>query len=367
VALTLREHGLAPIPLGGDDGKVPLVRYRGWKKLPGRQFLERLIGAHSTANVGILTGLSGLTVVDLDDSKLLDDMLRRFGDTPLMTGTPSGGRHLWYLSAGEGCRTRLDGLKLDIRGLGGMVVVPPSIRPTGRHAGKCYTFVKGSWDDLCRLSKVKAQALKVAMPAPLAFELDAVPEGRRGNSLFLACLNQAPHCDTFDDLIDVARTINDGYAPPLAAANVVNTAQSAWRYQIEGLNFRGNRSHGAQVVLAERLFTRLLAEHPKRGPDALALYFKLQAANSARAKRGETFAVAARAMAYQTLPWSEVRIRNATKTLVDFGLVERVHLGGTGQGDAAQYTFRSPPPVLVSKMNTNVIRHPPPLAFRDRD
>jgi len=55
-ALELRQHGLAPIPLGGDDGKVPQVsRWDRWERLPGRQFLERLTKEHPTANVGVLT------------------------------------------------------------------------------------------------------------------------------------------------------------------------------------------------------------------------------------------------------------------------------------------------------------------------
>ena len=105
---------------------------------------------------------------------------------------------------------------------------------------------------------------------------------------------------------------------------------------------------------------RLLAEYPKHGPDALALYVKLQAAHVARTARGETFAVAARAMAHQALPWTERRIRLATETLVNFGLLQRVHKGGAGLGDVAQYTFRSPPPALVSEINTNVTVHPSP-------
>ncbi len=81
---------------------------------------------------------------------------------PLVTGTPSGGVHLWYRTTGERCQVRLDGLKVDIKGIGGMVVVPPSIRPTGQHAGKAYTFVKGSWDDLIHLPTITPGALKTA-------------------------------------------------------------------------------------------------------------------------------------------------------------------------------------------------------------
>ena len=74
-ALVLRSHGLAPIPLGGEKGQTPLVLYANWKCPPGHQFLERLVGEHPTANVGVLTGLSGVTVVDVDDPKVMDRML----------------------------------------------------------------------------------------------------------------------------------------------------------------------------------------------------------------------------------------------------------------------------------------------------
>ena len=86
-ALDLHGHGLAPIPLGGDDGKVPLVSFGRWKHRPGRQFLERLTQEHPTANGGILTGLSGVTVVDVDDPELVDPMVDLFGYTPLRTST----------------------------------------------------------------------------------------------------------------------------------------------------------------------------------------------------------------------------------------------------------------------------------------
>ena len=43
------------------------------------------------ANVGVACGLSGMVVVDIDDRSLLPSMLLRFGDTPLITRTPSGG------------------------------------------------------------------------------------------------------------------------------------------------------------------------------------------------------------------------------------------------------------------------------------
>jgi bifunctional DNA primase/polymerase-like protein len=163
-ALRLAAAGLAVLPLGGDDGKVPLVKWAHWKSRPGAEFIRTLIATHPSANIGIICGLSGVTVVDIDDLDLVQPMIERFGDTPLRTQTPSGGRHHWYRSAGEECRNlrKSEGLAIDIKGYGGQVVVPPSVRFNGQFAGRCYALIAGSWEELPRLPKIRPGAL----PAP---------------------------------------------------------------------------------------------------------------------------------------------------------------------------------------------------------
>ena len=319
--LTLRDHGLAPIPLGGDDGKVPLVLYRNWKRPPGRQFLERLAGAHPTANVGVLTGLSELTVVDVDARRLVDGMLRRFGNTPLVTGTPSGGVHLWYRSTGERCQVRLDGLRVDIRGVGGMVVVPPSLRPSGRHAGKAYTFVNGSWDDLHRLPTLKAAVL---LDGP------AVYDGARNNTLFCFLLRQVRTCDTLDDLVDVARTFNSNCIPPMLDAQVVKTARSAWQFEDEDRNWLGGP---ARATFTVNDIDRLAAK-----PDAFALFAKLKVTHLARRN---PFALDARAMYRDNVMpgWSRNRYMATTNWLVESGDLVRVHQGGKRPRDPSFYVL----------------------------
>src|SRR5437588_8913304 len=101
----------------------------------------------SGANIGIGCDLSNVFIVDNDDPTVVHAMIERFGDTPLKTSTPSGGVHLWYRGAGEGCSNlRREGLEVDLKGVGGFVVIPPSIRPTGPYAGYAYDFLQGSWD-----------------------------------------------------------------------------------------------------------------------------------------------------------------------------------------------------------------------------
>jgi hypothetical protein len=142
VALELLQHRLAVIPLGGDDGKAPLVKWQRWRHPPGRDAIATLTAKHPGAIIGVLPGLSGLTVVDVDDPALVDAMLERCGATPLISATPNGGVHLWYRHAGE-CTgdhlRRLEGLDVDIKAAGGMVVVPPSITPAG-----AYTLLTGA-------------------------------------------------------------------------------------------------------------------------------------------------------------------------------------------------------------------------------
>ncbi len=329
-ALVLWGHGLALVPLGGDDGKVPLVRWQTWKRRPGRQFLERLAGKNPTANVGVLTDLSGVTVVDIDAPKLMDRMLTRFGDTPLITGTPSGGVHLWYRSTGERCRVRLDGLKVDIRGLGGMVVVPPSIRPTGQHAGKEYAFVKGSWDDLVRLPTVKPAALH---------DSGVVYEGERGVRLFRFLMHQVRACDTLDDLVDVGRTFGATCIPPLPDTEVVRTARSAWNYEAGGRNWLGGP---ARAVFTVNDIDRLVAK-----PDAFALLAKLKVTHEARRA---PFALAAVAMERdKAIPgWHRKRYMAATNWLVKSGDLVRVHQGGKGPHDTSFYVL----PIRVPNRDT---------------
>lgn len=344
----LRSRGLAPIPLGGDDGKVPLIRWRTWKHCPGKEFLERLIADHPTANVGILTGLSRVTVVDIDDLSLVDDMVRRFGNTPLKTSTPSGGVHLWYSANGERSRNRLDGLKVDIKAQGGMVVVPPSVRPSGPHAGKPYGFLSGYWDDLSRLPTLNPGSL-------FEGEKGYVREGSRNDELFSHCLAQARHCDTIDDLLDVARTFN-AYSclPGLPEGQVVKTARSAWRYQQDGRNWSGGPS---LAVFTTDDVKRLI-----HNPDAFAFLAKLNVTHGARPT---PFALDARAMRLaNVMPgWGRNKYMAVIETLRTTGDLNRVYTGGKKPNDPHLYRLSRKGP----KTGPNSNRTPsPPIRWREK-
>jgi len=127
----LIEEALGVPPLIRCNGKRPLDR--DWTKGPIRDASNwrRRLEPHED-NVGMLTG-NGYVAVDVDlqvpGAQDSFDELRRLG-LPIQTVTtltPSGGRHLLYRTATPIPSRPLEGFPgIDIKGEGGMVIVPPS-------------------------------------------------------------------------------------------------------------------------------------------------------------------------------------------------------------------------------------------------
>ena len=117
----LSQYRLVVFPLGGDNGKQPLVA--NWTKL--RLSVPTSVVSFSTANTAIAMRLSNLTVVDVDDHKALPECLDRFGETPVKVQT-SRGCHLYYRANGErGGNFRPD-LVADLKTGNAYVVAPES-------------------------------------------------------------------------------------------------------------------------------------------------------------------------------------------------------------------------------------------------
>ncbi len=237
---------MCPIPCRGEDGKVPnAYRWGTWKNRPGAKFLAKMIEDHPDANLGILTGpLSGVTIIDVDDANLVPLMLDRFGDTPLVTRTPSGGVHLWYQWNGEGCPThlrRLEGLPVDVKGKGGFTVEPPSFRPSDMAP---YRFEKGSLDDLSRLPMLRANGLGQKLDKSVAKSsksvetnfiqqpLDNSDVGTRDINLFDFARSITPdhYPHDKDGLKASVLAHNAAFNPPLPESQAVQKAYQAWKY-----------------------------------------------------------------------------------------------------------------------------------------
>jgi hypothetical protein len=303
-AETLWRAGLAPIPVGGKDGKKPLVTsFTKWKRRPGLNAIRKWIIKYPGANVGVVTGpLSGVCVVDIDSAvpMVQQQMVERFGNTPLTTRTPRSGCHLWYKYNGEASADFSPQIPVQVKSSGGFVVVPPSVRPNGPHAGCSYKFIEGTLEDLSRLPPLNPGSVDRALTATNPTRLRAVKEGRRNNSLFRHLKDHAPYCDDREALLDVGMTFGQHDCDPaLAGAEIIKTVNSVWQMKEEGRLW----AKGAEprVVVPATAIDTL-------GADALKLLLKLQLSNFDRPLR----AFAKKRPRASTVPWVILNFRRVS-------------------------------------------------------
>lgn len=366
-AVQLAQRGLAVIPCGNDDGKKPSVHWPSRRPGPNSPALSAWVEKFGAANVGVLTKLSGVTIVDVDAPELVEAMEARFGWTPLVTATPSGGVHLWYRANGERSRNlrRSEGLAVDVKAggtsNGGFIVVPPSVRPSGPHAGKAYRFVRGGWDDLARLPTLAPGSL-TDTKGPKMDPLPAVPlepapqakEGSRNETLFALLRREVFQCGTQDDLLRAALEINAAFNPPMSDAEVSNTVRSVWGYRQRNTVF-------VPGGIARVAFTEADLAAFQGDGDALMMEAYLRLAHAARS---EPFAVSDKAMVKaDVIPgWSRRRYRQARDTLLSLGRLECVRVGGHGAKDPSRFLLREGSQTETQYNNTPLRLAPAPCS-----
>lgn len=129
-----------PKPEEGREGHVcvaPLHQHGFKDATIDPAVIEAWWGAHPAANIGMATG-RGLDVLDVDGPKgerALAALVARRWPLPetceVRTGRDGGGRQLHFRSAGWMNTASKIGPQLDTRGLGGFVLLPPSVHPSG--------------------------------------------------------------------------------------------------------------------------------------------------------------------------------------------------------------------------------------------
>ena len=320
-------HGIPVFPMGGDDGKRPLVRRPDRIGLNASKELLRR-EKRPSVNLGFAPGAkTGATIVDVDssDPHWLDLAISRYGETPLKWRTPSGGWHLAYRHNGERRRVRVVEDEPIDRLAAGVCAAPPSKRIDGS-----YHFIAGNLDDWARLPKIRGEMSKEpGRPVPAASQ---AMEGTRNDKLFRSLLRVAGKVDCLDDLLDFARTLNDDYLPPLDDGEVVTVARNAWNYQTSGNNWCGRTSRAAME--GERV--KRLASMNLAGGDAIALCMLLKSIFSAP---GITFPLATKAMERDQVMagWGWKRYRRAIEILLAEGTLELTKRGGNGPGNPSKY------------------------------
>ena len=322
------DKGFRVFPTGKDAGKVPLIR--GWQKV-GRKAAIALAKQFPDANIGVIDG-DKVTRIDIDDPELIDGSIRRFGDTPVKVGTPSGGLHLWFAANGERRRTGFEGQKIDLLGKGGFGVAPPSVNS----GVGVYRFLEGGLDDVDRLPLIRPGALPPKVYSTNTYDprkpgsgMEGVPEGHRNNALFSQCLRYLKDGGDPELLEWQAAAWNEGFGSPLPEMEVLKTAKSAVQYHL-----RGNNWIGGNGVLKT---TRAEFDAFRGDADAICLFDCLRFNHGFRA---EPFAISPTAMeASEVLPgWGKARYRNTRGRLEGMGRIYCVHRG-KGPGNPNLYVL----------------------------
>ena len=133
-ALLLYDAGYNIMPL---QGKRPTGEWAQFQRARAlRERVESYFSQFPDSNIGIICGeVSGITVIDIDPKEDFDhEAFARFMKkypTPIVVKTGSGGWHLYYQFANvkNAVKTRVEGLKIDVRSQGGYVVAPTSTHP----------------------------------------------------------------------------------------------------------------------------------------------------------------------------------------------------------------------------------------------
>jgi hypothetical protein len=230
---------------------------------------------------------SGLTVLDIDtpNENFLAESLDRFGPSPIVAKTPSGGFHAWYRHNGEGRKIRPEkDQPFDILG-GGVAIAPPSSSGKGQ-----YQFIQGSLNDLGRLRPMlRPVVANDAAGLQNDLSVGQVDEGKRNSALHKIALKLARGAAGKSDLIQLVSIANKAKMnPPLDDSEVMGVAASAWEYQCNGNNWVGG---GGRIV---KSFDEIDAFAPigelphKAAPDAMFLLDQLRRIHYER----ETFFVA---------------------------------------------------------------------------
>ena len=138
-ALAYAALGWPVLPVGGDDGKKPLIP----KREGGRGVLDattdpeqlrRWWARWPKANVAIATGAPGPDVLDIDDSDRADDRALAFDGSRVAT---TRGLHVYF----KGTEHRTVKLPYgELRRKGSYVIAPPSVRPDTGHV---YAWIGG--------------------------------------------------------------------------------------------------------------------------------------------------------------------------------------------------------------------------------
>jgi len=214
--------------------KAPIISWLEYqKRLPTEDELNLWFGKADSEKVGLglVTGkLSNIIVVDDDfrNGKVNVDL-----DSPLKVITGGGGVHLYFkYTEGITNKAHVDNKPVDIRGEGGLVILPPSKHKSGNEYKwdfSGYSKLSDAVKSLTELPHVFTEKHNQKEPLQIATVI-GTPEGGRNDKLFRFASKLVDHT-TPDDLWSSLLAMNQTFQPPLSEREVRYIFNSALKFK----------------------------------------------------------------------------------------------------------------------------------------
>lgn len=203
--------------------------------------IERWWGMWPTANIGISCEPSGLAVLDIDPrhggDESFRDLQEEYPDADFNTArsiTGSGGMHYVFRAPPQGVRSGAGtfGPGLDVRGLGGYIVAPPSLHEQGNE----YEWeVQPSEIDLLLWPSIEPKG-KGRSDAGIIGE--TIADGERDDTLTSIAGTMRRRGMSEIEILESLRVVNRRCVPPVPEADLQRIARSVSRYE-PGKDIRG--------------------------------------------------------------------------------------------------------------------------------
>lgn len=203
-------------------------------------------GKNNLYNIGIVPGLSGFNVIDIDpknngDSNL-DKLIDQYGemgfDRAPSVRTGSGGNHYWFKADPNDPLTNASGSLpegIDVRGSSGYVVAPPSHHACGQHyewenivdLQELQSSVEPLHPSFLKLIKTKKQN---SISESDRLTQGDIVEGQRNNTLTSIAGRYYAQGFNHDKALALCLVDNEKCSPPLSNAEVETIVASVGRY-----------------------------------------------------------------------------------------------------------------------------------------
>jgi hypothetical protein len=235
-ALRYAERGFPVFPLA-ERSKIPLKNTQGLKDATTDPAVVRAAWAKNpNLNIGLAVP-GDYVVVDVDDEQALQVLSAQDVTLPATVRAKTArGYHFWYRCAPSEFRPKVGIFEgVDIRAMGGYVVAPPSIHPSGVRYSWLVPPKAGSFaprpDWLAQLG-AKASEEK-AEPVRAESVLAGIDQGARDVTLFRYACSLRHRGIGREEAEALVLHAAANSSPPFPKAKAIEKVASAWKYKSE--------------------------------------------------------------------------------------------------------------------------------------